>query len=235
MTHGFKCAGFEPILGIERESAFAKTYAANFGEHCIAGDVEAYASLTSPPIKADVVIGGPPCQGFSNLTQNRSDDPRRVLWKSFLKVADRVDAKVFVVENVPNLLTSIEGQALIREARNLGYEVNDDSCGILLASDFGVPQNRRRTFIIGSRVGPIPLPEPESRRRSVREAFEKGLYDGDRRIPFETAKDFPVARPLEGPMLHVGRNPTELSRKRYRLIPPGGNRFDLHCTHAQTC
>ncbi len=227
LTLGFRGAGFTPILGVERESAFAETYAANFGRHCIASDVERFADEEARDHSADIVIGGPPCQGFSNLTQNRANDPRRVLWRDYLKVVEKVDAKVFVVENVPNLLTSDEGRALIREARQLGYRIDDSSHGVLLASDHGVPQNRRRAFIVGSRIGAIPLPEPSDTRCSVRTAFERGLHPGDRPIPLDPASDFPSERPLRGPDLHVGRNPTELSRKRYRLIPPGGNRFDL--------
>lgn len=229
LTLGFKMAGFEPVLGIEREPAFAETYAANFGRHCIAGDVQAFESDRSPSITADVVIGGPPCQGFSNLTQNQPSDPRRQLWRSFLRVADRVQAKVFVVENVPNLLTAREGHALIKEARHLGFELTDDSIGVLLASDFGVPQNRRRAFLIGSRIGPISLPEPDPAqpRVSVRDAFLKGIYPGDKRIPRKPRLDFPTERPARTSDLHIGRRPTELSVARYRLIPPGGNRFDL--------
>ncbi len=229
LTLGFTMAGFEPILGIERETAFAETYAANFGRHCIAGDVEAFAGDCSPSITADVVIGGPPCQGFSNLTQNQPDDPRRQLWRSFLRVADRVKAKVFVVENVPNLLTAREGHSLIKAARRLGYELTDDSVGVLLASDFGVPQNRRRAFLIGSRIGPIslPVPGPGTPRVSVRRAFLEGLHPGDRAITGNPTLDFRQSRPVSGRDLHIGRRPTELSQRRYRLIPPGGNRFDL--------
>jgi len=216
MTLGFKHAGFDPILAIEKESDFAQTYAANFGPHILVGDIAKIVDDGSPIPPADVVIGGPPCQGFSNLTGNKVDDPRRALWRYYMKVVKSSNCKVFVVENVPNLLTSSEGEALIKEAKKQGFFVQS---GKLLASDYGVPQNRRRAIIIGSKLGEIDLPTPSGKKRTVRDAF-KG-------IPLKpTAKEL-KARPAIGKDLHIARNPTELSLKRYSLIPEGGNRFDL--------
>lgn len=216
MTLGFQRAGFTPILAIEKEPDFARTYAANFGEHVLVGDIADFVDEGRVNVKADVVIGGPPCQGFSNLTGNKAEDPRRALWRYYMKVVKSSECKVFVVENVPNLLTSAEGEAIIKEARKQGFHVTS---GKLLASDFGVPQNRRRAIIIGSKLGPIELPKPNGKRSTVREAF-KG-------IPLKPKLKEWKAQPVSGPDLHVGRNPTELSLQRYRLIPTGGNRFDL--------
>jgi DNA (cytosine-5)-methyltransferase 1 len=219
MTLGFTRAGFVPVLAVEREADFAATYRANFGAHVLARDIADIVDSGGIHAPADAVIGGPPCQGFSNLTGNRADDPRRAMWRFFMDVVESAGAKVFVVENVPNLLTSPEGQAIIRRGRELGFHIDDDSVGVLKTSDFGVPQNRRRAIILGSRLGPLPLPEPTGVRRTVRDAFEG--------IPPEPLHRELPRRPASGPDLHIGRNPTEVSRKRYRLIPPGGNRFDL--------
>ena len=97
----------------------------------------------------------------------------------------------------------------------------------MTASDFGVPQNRKRAIIMGSRLGPISLPEPSGPKVSVREAFVRGLDVGDREIPLEPTYMELKSVPAAGPDLHIARQPTELSRKRYRLVPEGGNRFDL--------
>lgn len=219
LTHGFVQAGFKPILAVEKEKDFAATYAANFGPHVIAKDIAEIVDAGGINIPADVVLGGPPCQGFSNLTGNRANDPRRAMWRFFMEVVETTDCKVFVCENVPNLLTSPEGHGIINRARQLGFHVGDDSFGILKASEFGVPQNRRRAIIIGSKLGPIALPEPNGKRMTVREAFA-----GIPLLP--THQDLHVT-PAHGPDLHIARHPTEISMKRYRLIPPGGNRFDL--------
>lgn len=218
MTQGFVNAGFVPVFAVEKESDFAATYAENFGKHIIADDIIEVCKRDFD-FKADVVIGGPPCQGFSNLTGNQSSDPRREMWRYYMDIVEKTDCKVFVVENVPNILKSSEGEALICKARQLGFYVGDYSTGILSAADYGVPQNRRRAIIMGSRLGRLCLPPPNGIRRTVRDAF--------RGIPLQPTHVELSETPVETPKLHIARNPTELSQKRYRLIPPGGNRFDL--------
>ena len=218
MTRGFVDAGFEPVLAVEREKDLSETYAANFGDHVVCRSIEEV--INDPEIKKirpDVVVGGPPCQGFSSLGPNRKDDPRRTLWQDFMDVVESSRCKVFLMENVPNLLRSEEGDAIRRRAGELGFWLSDK---ILLASRFGVPQNRRRAFILGSKLGPVDLPEGNDRRMAVREAFR-----GIPRSP--TVRNFVPGRAVPTRDLHFARNPTALSRKRYALIPPGGNRFDL--------
>ena len=216
MSHGFQQAGFVPILAVEREKDFADTYAANFGQHVIADDIATIIDNGGINCQSDIVIGGPPCQGFSNLTGNRANDPRRAMWRFFMDVVESTDAKVFVVENVQNLLKSDEGEAIIRRARELGFHV---ASGILMASDFGVPQNRRRAIIVGSRLSEVSLPVANGQRMTVREAF-KG-------VPLKPTHGTLLEQPANGPDLHIRRNPTAVSLQRYKLIPPGGNRFDL--------
>lgn len=226
-TLGFQAAGFTSQLAVEREADFAATYAENFGDHALTGDIEALLASGALDRRADVVIGGPPCQGFSNLTGNKKDDPRRELWRAYMDAVERADAKVFVVENVRNFLTSVEGQGLIAEARRLGYEVDDTTAAVLNAADYGTPQARKRAIIIGSRVGRIALPEPSDVRRTVRDAFRHGCHPGDAPIPARPTHQDLLKNPASGPDLHLGRNPTASSRERYRAVPPGGNRFDL--------
>ena len=227
LTLGFSKAGFTPVLAVEKEADFAATYRENFGDHVIAEDIATIVDQGGISTKADVVIGGPPCQGFSNLTHNKANDPRRAMWRFFMDVVESSECKVFVVENVPNLLSSPEGHAIINRARTLGFQVNDDSTGLLMASDYGVPQNRKRAIIIGSKLGPITLPPAKSERVSVRHAFLHGIYPEDRPIPAKPLHSDLVNQPASGSDLHIARNPTEISRQRYRAIPAGGNRFDL--------
>lgn len=219
LTHGFVQAGFKSVLAVEKEKDFAATYAANFGSHVVAKDIAEIVDAGGINFPADVVIGGPPCQGFSNLTGNKANDPRRAMWRFFMHVVETTQCKVFVCENVPNLITSPEGHGIINRARQLGYHVTEDSFGILKASDYGVPQNRRRAIIIGSKLGPLSLPEPSGKRMTVREAFAG--------IPLTPTFRELQRTPATGPELHIARNPTEKSLQRYKLIPPGGNRFDL--------
>lgn len=216
MTLGFQKAGFKPVLAVEREPDFAATYRENFGDHVIVEDIAKIVDDGGIGTQADVVIGGPPCQGFSNLTGNKANDPRRAMWRFYMNVVASSNCKVFVVENVQNLLKSPEGNAILTEADKQGFYL---ASGILLASRYGVPQNRRRAIIIGSKLGPISLPHPKSVKKTVRDAFHG--------IPLTPTHKELLKQPAIGPDLHIARNPTEISLQRYKLIPPGGNRFDL--------
>ena len=154
MSLGFHQADFQTVIAVESEPPFAKTFRENFGCKVIDSPIEDAVGNGLLKVKADVVIGGPPCQGFSNLNGNRPDDPRRSLWRYFMDVVESSGCSVFVMENVPNLITSDEGTEIVATAESMGFHVTTK---ILLASNFGVPQNRRRAFIIGSRFAPLEL------------------------------------------------------------------------------
>ncbi|MFC5289656.1 DNA cytosine methyltransferase [Actinokineospora guangxiensis] len=227
MTLGFTAAGYRPVLAVEHDRAAAATYAANFGGgHVLAADIAAVAPAAIPP--ADVIIGGPPCQGFSTLGARAADDPRNQLWREYLRVVEHVRPKVFVIENVDRFLSAPEF-ALLREHTS-GYEL---TTGHLLAADFGVPQRRKRAFVIGSRVGPVALPTATHARDSWHGtgAVLAGLPETPavKQLP-DSRTDLgwgSVPGVFTSTDLHLGRTPTALSLERYRHIPPGGGRFDL--------
>ncbi len=227
LTLGFTTLDFEPVFAVERDADFAATYAANFGAHVLVGDIEQLLSAGLPQRCVDVLVGGPPCQGFSNLAGNRKHDPRRALWRSYLRTLEQVDADVFVLENVPNFLTSEEGSSFVATARARGYVVEPETAAVLNAAHFGVPQARRRAVIVGSRIGRIALPSPGMIRRTVRDAFSTGCWEEDIAIQGQPRRFELGASPVCGPDLHLARRPTPLSRARYRVVPEGGNRFDL--------
>lgn len=234
---------FESVWANDFNSYAANTYNANFGNHCVVGDI---IDLLEDPAtiipEADVVIGGPPCQGFSLLNRNRDGDVRRSLWKPFMEVVERSKAKIFVMENVPQLLTSEEFDEIAEYAARLGF--SSIAKAKLCAADYGAPQIRYRAFIIGCKFadpnqvfpplkthynpellatksigdlqGYVENPKPW---RTVRDAFN-GLPE-----PEGTEIRSELGAPLD---LHFGRTPTEISIKRYKAIPEEGmNRFDL--------
>lgn len=240
MTVGFTQEGFIPVLAVEFDRAAASTYAMNFGEdHTFYGDIQDVDSNDIP--MADVVIGGPPCQGFSNLGSKDVNDPRNKLWKEYIRVVRTARPKVFVLENVERFSRSTEFELLLAEARPGGlleeYEIR---WRVMLAADYGVPQRRPRTILIGSRVGAIELPEPtHSKDASVvgtrpwvtlRERIA-GLPEKPEttELPARTTSVFDesIAGPFTEAELHFGRNPRPLSLARYDHVPPGGGRFDL--------
>lgn len=235
---------FDPIWANDFNQYAVNTYNANFGDHCTAGDIVDILNnpeTVIPP--ADVVIGGPPCQGFSLLNKNREGDPRKQLWRPYFEIVERSGAQVFVMENVPQLLGSFEHGEIMGTAETLGYKCWGD---VLCAADYGVPQARRRAFIIGCkyfdprRVFPPRKTHFDPRKRSAQTSFL--INDGNGYLPgarkWRTVRDAIADLPppdgteiREEPPpldLHFGRSPTPMSLARYKAIPKEGmNRFDL--------
>ena len=221
--------GFESVWALDNDRAATRTYAANFGDHVACGDVEVWAAGHLPIPKADVVIGGPPCQGFSLLNKQRVGDHRRALWQPYMDIVERCGASVFVIENVAELRRSPEFDLIRARADDMGFNVVAD---VLLAADYGAPQTRKRTVIIGWRrelgttpaFPPLPSHSSPDRKtnlppwRTVRDAI------ADLPKPIGTDPRPDVRPPLD---LHFGRTPTEKSVARYKAVPLGGNRFDL--------
>ena len=238
MTVGFHNEGFRPILAVEWDRAAASTYAANFGkEHTHCRDIETFEDDEIPP--ADVIIGGPPCQGFSNLGSKSVDDPRNKLWKQYLRFVTIARPQVFVIENVERFSRTSEFQLLLEEAEHGILKDYDLTHKVLLAADYGVPQRRPRTIVIGSRVGEIPLPEPTHAKvptakrkpwRTVRDAIGwVDWYPTTTELPEKHTTYFEqsIRGEFRGTEIHFGRQPTPMSLERYDHVPPGGGRFDL--------
>jgi len=243
MTLGFVgLHRFRAVWANDINEYAAKTYNANFGEHCSFGDI--VELLQDPQIKiprADVVIGGPPCQGFSLLNKLRDGDLRKQLWRPFLEVVARSKASVFVMENVPQLLGSAEHQAIVASAEKMGFRLR---WARLCAADYGVPQTRWRAFIIGCKfIDPGRVFPPKKThfnsnsgsRKMFSEEFDEyvenpsmwtTVHDAIGDLPRPKGVDINVnPSPMD---LHFGRTPTAISMKRYRAIPREGmNRFDL--------
>ena len=165
---GFKKAGYQILYALDSDLAAVKTYRANFLDTiCARGDVREFdfgALLDKLKIKAgelDVLIGGPPCQGFSTAGAKFWDDPRNSLLKSYVKSLKIVYPKWFIMENVEGLLTAKSGEYIYEATKafiELGYRVRVDK---IYAHEYGVPQRRKRVLVIGNRLGlDFGLPQP---------------------------------------------------------------------------
>ncbi len=244
LTLGFSPAfghGFTPVWANDNNQPAANTYNLNFGNHCTVGDIIDILDSGFQIPKADVVVGGPPCQGFSLLNKNRESDDRKQLWRPFLEVVSRSQARVFVMENVPQLLGSEEFHQILTEGNRLGFCMTS---GKLLAADFGVPQLRTRAFIIGCKDSdpadvfpPSKTHKPQETSQEVLRPVASNGYLPDA-LPWTTVREAigglpepqgTEVRSDEGHLdLHFGRTPTDKSLRRYRAIPQEGmNRFDL--------
>jgi len=224
--------GFECVLAVDNEPAAIATHESAFAGKSVSGSIEEWLKGNPKIPQADVVIGGPPCQGFSLLNKNREGDVRRALWEPYMDIVEASGAKIFVMENVKELLASSEYDDIRRRAELMDFEVQ---ATILNAADYGAPQVRKRALIVGwNKKSGIPKPEFPPRRTHSAPGSNDGLPN------WVTVKDAigdlpdPVGtqiREMEDEAhlnLHFGRTPTPKSLARYMVVPSGGNRFDLH-------
>lgn len=201
-SYAFAREGFELVFAVEHDTAAAKTYALNLGNHVVVGDVR---GLT-PDTACEVLIAGPPCQGFSTLGKRDPSDPRNNLSLEVARWADVLCPSVVVVENVEAFLTTKAWKKLAGRLRRSGYIV---SSMVLNSADYGVAQYRRRSFTFGVRSGTVVEPPRHSLPTTVREAWT-GLSPSP-----------------DGVNGHVAPRPSELALKRMSLIPPGGDKRDI--------
>ncbi len=168
ITEGFRHAGYHCLYGNDCMQEAINTFSLNhpdaWAEAC---DIEAVdpaiirKRLSLPKGGLDVLVGGPPCQGFSvNAPERFLDDPRNKLFTDYLRFLDEFEPKAFLFENVPGLLSLADGKIfrrILSEFERHGYCVTPK---ILFAAHYGVPQERWRLILLGSRLGPITPPEP---------------------------------------------------------------------------
>jgi DNA (cytosine-5)-methyltransferase 1 len=171
MDLGFVWAGFRPVWANDFFPDATRTYAANLGDHVHAGDI---LQAPLPDVEVDVVVGGPPCQGYSVAGKMDPEDPRSQHVFTFMDIVERYRPRAFVMENVKNLAVNEKFQlireSLFKRARDMGYHVE---LMLLNAADYGVPQARERMFLVGclDRGVEMPSPTTAASRPSVREAL----------------------------------------------------------------
>ena len=244
LSLGFKQAGFTPLVGIDFKQAAIDTYKENFTESkgiCIdisTMNEEMIKSEIKDFEEVDVIIGGPPCQGFSNANKNyvEEDDPRNKLFFEFIKFVDIIKPKVVVIENVPQIITKNNGYAKKRITEiftKRGYHVTN---AILDASEYGVPQKRMRNFFIITLNSEFNMDsiKKSNKKISVKEAIGE-LYD------FEESEDkiFKLVKKPRTEYQKYLRNdrdevfnhdihyPAEIQQKRISYVPQGGNWKDV--------
>lgn len=218
---GFEKLGFKNVFSVEYDTNAAKTYQRNFPNHLLLHqDIETISNEDLIRLKGtqevDVIIGGPPCQGFSlagNIGRKFIEDERNYLFKEFVRFVEFVNPKMFVMENVARLATHNKGETLkevVSAFETLGYQVNYQ---VLQACDYGVPQKRQRIFIVGYKSGDFEFPLSLNLVRTVKDAID----------------DLPSLESGCSSLVpnHVAMNHSKQMLEKMSYVSDGGNRSEI--------
>lgn len=246
LSKGFLDAGYEVLLGIDNDMAALSTFEFNHnGAKALSLDLsdkkafkEIEESIGNREI--DVIVAGPPCQGFSLSGPRNFDDERNKLYLAVIKAVKTFKPKAFIIENVPGMATLYNGEVkeeILKRFKRLGYNIE---CKILCAADYGVPQMRKRLIFMGVRkdVGNPYFPEPlfdESSYVTCRDAIEDlpsreteiGKDIDEYIAPPKTQYQKKMRGACTVLHNHVGTNHTKLVKDTIALVPEGGNYKDL--------
>ncbi len=216
MSLGFEMAGYKVVSAVELVDIAADTHELNFPDCQVhRGDISAFQP--GPALKKKkvrVVVGGPPCQGFSVAGRRDPNDPRNRLFREFVRIVDELRPDYFVMENVPGILTMKGGKvkdAILEAFAEIGYP--DVSIAILEAASLGVAQIRARAIFIGNRRGlPNPFPAP--------------LLDPKNYRPIESAiSDLPPWTRIPE-INHEWTRHSRAFEQRIAKVPPGGSLYE---------
>lgn len=180
LSLGFDKAGFNNLFSIEFDKQYAETYTKNFPDHKMI--VEDIKKISNEEIiklvngrNVDIIIGGPPCQGFSiagRIGRNFIEDERNSLFKEFVRFVDLLQPKMFIMENVSALERHNKGKTIEEiktEFKKCGYNIKYK---VLLASEYSVPQDRRRIFIVGTKKNnQFQFPEKSDKIVTIKDAI----------------------------------------------------------------
>lgn len=227
---------FETVVALDFDEKAAETFKKNMpNTEVIVGDItnlhikEKIVSL-SKDRKVNMIVGGPPCQGYSMKGKKLGlKDPRNFLFTEYLDLVERLQPEVFIIENVKGLLLAANGwfrDQIVQRIEQLGYSVCFD---ILNAADFGVPQSRERAIFIGSKHGPIALPKPTTKKRTtVRDAIsdlaylESGEGSFEQEYTTEPQSDYQIRMRKNSAKLynHKASNHKQVAIDKLKMIPP---------------
>lgn len=221
LSLGFTQAGFVNLFSVEYNKNACKTYRKNFSNHLLLEkDIKNLSQEEMLDLvhnnTVDVIVGGPPCQGFSyagNVGRKFLEDERNYLFKEFVRVVQVLQPSIFVMENVAKLATHKNGETLneVKKAfEELNYEVQ---AKILQTADYEIPQKRQRIFIIGTKKGNFQYPKKSNILVTVKDAIN----------------DLPPLNSGEISTIpnHIAMKHSEQMLKKMAYVKDGGNRMDI--------
>lgn len=235
-----KNKNIKTVMAVDFDKYATETFQKNFKDaYVITGDltdsnVKSEIIKVAKERKVNMIVGGPPCQGFSLKGKNLGfDDPRNFLFLEYFALVKEIKPEVFVIENVKNLLNSEDGyfkDQIIEKFSSLGYIIN---YGVLNAKNFGVPESRERAIIIGSLTRSIDLPTGSGKSVTVRDAISdlaylesgEGVFETDYKNPAQSS----YQKSLRGKKLynHMATNHSKVALEKLAMIPPEGDKSSL--------
>lgn len=238
LSLGFEMAGYKSLLAIDNWQDALDTYRHNNPDaRTLCGDL---SKINPEDIKREynigrvsVIIGGPPCQGFSIAGKRIIDDERNKLYKSFVGFVKCFMPDAFVMENVPNILSiggGVVKESIIRDFSELGYNV---TYKVLLASDYGVPQNRRRAVFVGLKNGEYTFPLPTitnavTTEEALSDLTDDSVTDGEAYpLLAQSAYQQFIRQGCATLYNHQATIHTEQTTRIISMVPDGGNYKDL--------
>ncbi len=246
LSKGFIDAGCTVVLGVDNDQAalntFEKNHGGAIGLNASLADKSTFSKMDEVIGKraVDIIVGGPPCQGFSLTGPRNFDDERNKLYLSFIMAVERYRPRGFVIENVPGMATLYKGQVkneILKRLDALGYNVE---CRVLSAADYGVPQIRKRLVFIGvhKKYGKPVFPvatHTEATYITSRDAISD-LPSREDELGVEldhytSAPKTQYQKDMRGEETvlfnHVATKHTDLVRETIAQVPEGGNYKDL--------
>ena len=238
LSLGFEQAGYNVLLGIDIWEDALETFSHNHknGVTLCADLSKVTGEDVDREIKyqqVDVIIGGPPCQGFSIAGKRIVDDERNSLYKSFVRMVEYFNPKAFVLENVPNILSiggGVVREAIIHDFQDLGYNVVTQ---VLTASDYGVPQNRRRAIFVGLKDSTFDFEIPKVAHKVTTAEALSDLPEGSQSYKSDyicaPQSDYQILmrRDSKGVMNHEVTIHNAQTTEIIAMVPDGGNYKDL--------
>ena len=246
LSKGFMDAGFEVIVGVDNDQAALNTFKRNHnGAEALNADLSRQETFDeikriAGNRKIDVIIAGPPCQGFSLTGPRNFDDKRNKLYLAVFEMVKQYAPKAFVIENVPGMATLYQGEIkkeILKRFEKLGYNVE---AKILCAADYGIPQMRKRLIFMGVRkdIGKPDFPQATfepGQYRSCRDAISDlpALIDtlGEEECQYtsEPMSEYQKMMRKNCTVLynHTATNHTQMVKETIALVPEGGNYKDL--------
>lgn len=223
LSHGLEMAGHKCLLGVDADKDAIASFAANH-KHAATylGDIKKLSPAKLKELlkgqRIDMVVGGPPCQGFSTVGKGKVEDERNQLFKQFVRIVQLTGPKVILFENVTGLVAK-KNEAILKQIfryfEKLGYNMD---ARVLSAEEFGVPEKRRRAIIMGVKGGECLFPlvthgnRAALKSRTVKEVFRSLKASNGKTHNHDVA---------------LAEIKNKLDQERLKLIPPGkGIRYE---------